>query len=117
MKMRNILFIPLLVLLASCTRDVPLDLPRVPPRLVLNAPVTSDADVTAFLSKSWFILDTVTNDGVTGGTIQVYINDRLKGTMQPVTDTKFAGEYVLPGCRALLRSGICAGLRLCRQQR
>lgn len=98
--MRNILFIPLLVLLVSCTRDVPLDLPRVPPRLVLNAPVTSDADVTAFLSKSWFILDTVTNDGVTGGTIQVYINDRLKGTMQPAADTKFAGQYVLPGCRA-----------------
>lgn len=66
--MKKILLVLGLLSLASCTRDVVLVLPPVPPRLVLNASVSPDTDVTAFLSKSWFVLDTVTDDGV-GGSI------------------------------------------------
>ena len=92
--MKKILFALCLLLFVSCTRDVVLVLPPVSPRLVLN-----DTDVTAFLSKSWFVLDTVTDDGVEDGSIQVFINDRLQGRMQPVSDSRFTGRYVLPGCR------------------
>ena len=77
--MKKILFALCLLLFASCTRDVVLVLPPVSPRLVLNASVSPDTDVTAFLSKSWFVLDTVTDDGVEDGSIQVFINDRLQG--------------------------------------
>ena len=68
--MKKILFALCLLLFASCTRDVVLVLPPVSPRLVLNASVSPDTDVTAFLSKSWFVLDTVTDDGVEDGSIQ-----------------------------------------------
>ena len=64
-----------------------------------EVPFLPDTDVTAFLSKSWFVLDTVTDDGVEDGSIQVFINDRLQGRMQPVSDSRFTGRYVLPGCR------------------
>ena len=97
--MKKILFALCLLLFVSCTRDVVLVLPPVSPRLVLNASVSPDTDVTAFLSKSWFVLDTVTDDGVEDGSIQVFINDRLQGCMQPVSDSRFTGRYVLPGCR------------------
>ena len=86
--MKKILFALCLLLFASCTRDVVLVLPPVSPRLVLNASVSPDTDVTAFLSKSWFVLDTVTDDGVEDGSIQVFINDRLQGRMQPVSDSR-----------------------------
>ena len=97
MAMKKILFALCLLLFVSCTRDVVLVLPPVSPRLVLNASVSPDTDVTAFLSKSWFVLDTVTDDGVEDGSIQVFINDRLQGRMQPVSDSRFTGRYVLPG--------------------
>ena len=97
--MKKILFALCLLLFASCTRDVVLVLPPVSPRLVLNASVSPDTDVTAFLSKSWFVLDTVTDDGVGGSNIQVFINDRLQGHMQLVPDSRLTGRYILPGCR------------------
>ena len=53
-----------LLLFASCSRDVVLVLPPASPRLVLNASVSPDTDETAFLSKSWFVLDTVSDAGV-----------------------------------------------------
>ena len=108
--MKKILFALCLLLFVSCTRDVVLVLPPVSPRLVLNASVSPDTDVTAFLSKSWFVLDTVTDDGVEDGSIQVFINDRLQGRMQPVSDSRFTGRYVLPGCREGRRS-LTAGSR------
>lgn len=61
MAMKKILFALCLLLFASCTRDVVLVLPPVSPRLVLNASVSPDTDVTAFLSKvglSWTRLRT-----------------------------------------------------------
>lgn len=45
--MKKILFALCLLLFASCTRDVVLVLPPVSPRLVLNASVSPDTDVTA----------------------------------------------------------------------
>lgn len=109
--MKKILFALCLLLFASCTRDVVLVLPPVSPRLVLNASVSPDTDVTAFLSRSWFVLDTVTDDGVADGNIQVFINDRLQGCMQPVPDSRFAGRYVLPGCRVKAGDRLAAGSR------
>ena len=59
--MKKILLLPLSLLLLficlSCTRDVILKLDPAPPVLVLNASVTPEREVAAFLSKSWFLLD------------------------------------------------------------
>ena len=55
--MKKILLFPLSLLLLficlSCTRDVILKLDPAPPVLVLNASVTPEREVAAFLSKSW----------------------------------------------------------------
>lgn len=94
----------LLLILCGCVRDVELNLPPVPPLLVLNASVTSGEDVSACLSRSWFVLDTITDDGVTNGTIRVYVNEQFKGNMQLADEegSQFpSGQYCLPGCRVL----------------
>jgi len=86
----------------SCTRDVILELPYASPSLVLNASVTTGEDVTAYLSKSWFLLDSVMDSEVSGGKISVYVNDVYRGTMQNsdiFRDSVFTkGRYILPGC-------------------
>lgn len=93
----------LLLLLASCLRDVTLELPPVAPRLVLNASITSGQDVNAHLSKSWFLLDSAPQSEISGGKIAVYVNDQFRGMMQQADipgDTIYSkGQYQLPGCR------------------
>lgn len=103
MKRINYIVLSLLILFVSCTRIVVLELDPVPPRLVLNASVTSDADVSAFLSKSWFLLDSVPEGDVSGGAIKVYVNEVLKGAMRssddPADSVSLRGQFTLPDCR------------------
>jgi len=97
-----IFFLAVTLLQTACTRDVILELPYTLPSLVLNASVTTGEDVTAYLSKSWFLLDSVMDSEVTGGKISVYVNDVYRGTMQNsdiFRDSVFTkGRYILPGC-------------------
>lgn len=106
MKKRLPILLPLMLFLlcASCIRDVVLKLDPVPPLLVLNASITPDHEVAAFLSKSWFLLDSVPeyelpNKGVS---LKVYVNDTFYGNMQctdnPADSTGYKGQYKLPGC-------------------
>lgn len=101
----------LLILPAGCTRDVILELPPVPPRLVLNASVTSGQDVSACLSKSWFLLDSVPDDYLPAGSIRVFVNDQFRGTMQctdiPGDTVLLKGQYALPGCRVQPGDRLC----------
>jgi len=87
----------------ACTRDVILELPYTSPSLVLNASVTTGEDVTAYLSKSWFLLDSVMDSEVSGGKIRVYVNGLYRGTMQRSdirNDSVLTkGRYILSGCR------------------
>lgn len=100
----GLLLVLFLLLSVRCTRDVDLELPYVPPRLVLNATVTPGQDVSAYLSKSWFLLDSVPETNVPGGKIRVYINGQLQGNMQqtdiPGDSIHPKGQFCLPGCRA-----------------
>ena len=104
--MKKILSILLLLsfLCTSCLRDVVLKLDPVPPVLVLNASVTPDREVAAFLSKSWFLLDSVPAYELTDKNvnIDVYINERFSGSMQrsdnPADSTEYKGQFKLPGC-------------------
>lgn len=93
-----------LILSVRCTRDVELELPYVPPRLVLNASVVPGQDVSAYLSKSWFLLDSVPDSDIQGGKIRVYINGQFQGTMMqtdiPGDSIHPKGQFCLPGCRA-----------------
>lgn len=94
----------LLSLFTSCTREEILLLDPVPPRLVLNATFTPGQDVSAFLSKSWFLLDSVPDYELSGAAaIRVYVNEVLKGSMRcsdnPNDSLSYRGQYVLPGCR------------------
>lgn len=96
----------LLLLFTSCVRDVVLKLDPVPPVLVLNASVTPDQEVAAFLSKSWFLLDSIPEYELPDKDvhINVYVNDVFRGTMQrsdnPADTTEYKGQYRLPGCYA-----------------
>lgn len=98
-----LLLLIVLFLQSACTRDVVLELPYTSPSLVLNASVTSGEDVTAYLSKSWFLLDSVMDNEVSNGKIRVYVNDVYRGTMQQANLLKdsvlIKGRYTLPGCR------------------
>ena len=89
--------------LMGCTRDIVLELPYVPPRLVLNASVVPGQDVAAYLSKSWFLLDSVPDSTAPEGTIRVYINNQFRGKMQlrdfSGDSIRLKGQYYLPGCR------------------
>ncbi|MFA6769205.1 MAG: DUF4249 domain-containing protein [Parabacteroides sp.] len=101
-KYSCILLLIVMLIQTSCTRDVILELPYASPSLVLNASVTTGEDVTAYLSKSWFLLDSVMDSEVSGGKISVYVNDVYRGTMQNsdiFRDSVFTkGRYILPGC-------------------
>lgn len=106
--MKKILFILLssisLLFTVACTRDVVLKLDPVPPVLVLNATITPEQEVAAFLSKSWFLLDSVPEYNLpeNGVSIHVYVNDVFKGNMQrndnPADSLELKGQYKLPGC-------------------
>lgn len=106
MKKRLFILLPLLLhlLCSSCLRDVVLKLDPVPSLLVLNASVTPDREVAAFLSKSWFLLDSVPQYLLPEKdvNIDVYVNDVFRGTMQrsdnPEDSTEYKGQYKLPGC-------------------
>ena len=91
------------VLQTACTRDVVLELPYTSPSLVLNASVTLGEDVTAYLSKSWFLLDSIMDNEVSGGKIRVYVNDIYRGTMHEANLLRDSvltkGRYTLPGCQ------------------
>lgn len=93
----------LLLLFTSCVRDVELILDPVPPRLVLNAAVSPDQEVEAFLSESWFLLDSIVPDRVPDATLRLYINDIFRGEMQcsdtPSDTVTPKGRYILPDCR------------------
>lgn len=89
---------------ASCMRDVVLELGSVPPVLVLNATVTPDSEVSAFLSKSCFLLDSVPEYDLPDKDvhINVYVNGVLRGSMlrvdNPSDSTEYKGQFKLPGC-------------------
>lgn len=105
--MKKILLFPLSLLLLficlSCTRDVILKLDPAPPVLVLNASVTPEREVAAFLSKSWFLLDSVPEYDLPdeGVKVDVYVNDAFRGTMQrsddPADNMAYKGQFRLPG--------------------
>lgn len=88
----------------ACTRDVVLKLDPVPPVLVLNATMTSEKEISAFLSKSWFLLDSVPEYDLpdNGVSINVYVNDLFRGSMQRndnlADSLELKGQYKLPDC-------------------
>lgn len=98
------ILLPLLLLCISCIRDVVLKLDPVPPVLVLNASITPEREVAAFLSKSWFLLDSVPEYDLPdkGVNIDVYVNDTFRGSMQrsdnPADSTEYKGQFKLSGC-------------------
>lgn len=106
MKKELFTLLPLLSLLfcMACTRDVELKIDRVSPVLVLNASITPDQEVAAFLSKSWFLMDSVPEYDLpeTGVKINVYVNDQFRGAMSrsdnPVDSLEYKGQFKLPGC-------------------
>lgn len=103
-KLSIVLLLMQVILFASCMRDVVLELGSVPPVLVLNATVTPDSEVSAFLSKSWFLLDSVPEYDLPDKDvhIDVYVNGVLRGSMQradnPADSTEYKGQFKLPGC-------------------
>lgn len=88
----------------GCTREVELILPAVPPRLVLNASLAPGEDLSATLSKSWFLLDSVPDSKVEGAIVRVFLNGTYQGEMQTSSapsDSTAGKQFVLSGCRVV----------------
>ncbi|MEG1544998.1 MAG: DUF4249 domain-containing protein [Tannerellaceae bacterium] len=92
-----------LLLLLSCTTDIEIRMKPTTPKLVLNASVGTGQELSAHLSRSWFITEQPVDEALDGATIRVFVNDQDKGRMQLVDDpadtTTPRGQYRLPGCR------------------
>lgn len=88
--------------LFSCLTEMEIDMEPTPPRMVLNASVGTEQDLSAQLTKSWFITEQPVNESLKDACIRVYINDQEQGVMLLADDTAQSvpcGQYVLPGCR------------------
>ncbi|MDH6359045.1 DUF4249 domain-containing protein [Parabacteroides sp. PF5-9] len=93
-----------LILFISCNPEIRIKIDPSPPKLVLYTSASPDKDVSAHVTKSWFITDKQWEVEVGSVKIDVYINNVYRGTMQPVDrheeDTlSVKGLYALPGCR------------------
>ena len=115
--MKKILLFPLSLLLLficlSCTRDVILKLDPAPPVLVLNASITPEREVAAFLSKSWFLLDSVPEYDLPdeGVKVDVYVNETFRGTMQITWHIKGSSDYRVVMYRLVIKCGLKLRLR------
>lgn len=109
--MKKLLFLPFVSLLfcLACTRDIVLKLDGPSSMLVLNASITPGQEVGAFLSKSWFLLDSVPEYALPDEEVEirVYVNDLFRGVMRhsdnPADTVEYKGQYKLPDC--LVKAG------------
>lgn len=97
----------LCILFVSCIREVDLILEDVPDRIVLNASVTSRQELSASLSKTWTLMDSVPDATLPDATVRAYVNGQYFGTLQRNTvwrdSIKVEGQYILKG--GYLREG------------
>lgn len=88
--------------LASCMTDLEIDMKPTPPKLVLNTSVGAGQELTAHLSRSWFITELPVNEVPEGAAIRVFLNGEDRGLMQladnPDNLDLPKGQYRLPGC-------------------
>lgn len=89
----------LCMLFTSCIREVDLILDAVPDRIVLNASVTSSLELSASLSKSWSLMDSVPDATLPDATVHAYVNGQYFGTLQQhevwKDSVKITGQYIL----------------------
>lgn len=100
---RYILFF-LFFCLASCQTDIEIKMKPTPPKLVLNASVGTEQELSAHLSESWFITEKPTNEVPDGASIRVFLNGEDRGLMQLIAAAPDSlhipkGQYRLPDCR------------------
>lgn len=99
MKQQYILWI-ISLFLFSCESEIEIKMTPTPSRIVVNASVTPGQEISAHISKSWFITDVKPDFELPEARVSVYVNKAYQGDMQPTGgDTEKKGQYVLPGSR------------------
>lgn len=93
MKLRNIIFLLLIIITSSCIKDISLELPKADEKLVIEAMIDSDDYPIVFISKnsSYFtnIDTTILNASIVKGSDACVIvsngaiTDTLKPTIMP----------------------------------
>jgi len=91
------------LLLLSCESEIKIKMDPTPPKIVVNASVTPGKDLSAHVSKSWFITESNPNPELPEATVGVYVNDEYQGIMERADDLyesqKVKGQYVLRNSR------------------
>lgn len=101
--MKRIILLGLAAILFSCETETEIRLKPTPSRLVVNASVTSNEDVTAHISRSWSQADKHASPELSEATVEVYVNDEFRGIMvasdNPADTVRAKGLYSLPGTK------------------
>lgn len=87
--MRKIGYLVLLGLAVGCERDVSVDLPREPARLVVNAFFTPDSVVRVQVSRSQSVLERPRLLAVEGAEVKLYEEGREVAVLRPDAQRKF----------------------------
>lgn len=82
------------LLLTSCEKEIEFKGEQTDPKLVVNCLAEAGQPVKAYISKSYFFLDTDENTQVPDDVVAtLYVNDNLIGAMTPHTDTIWHSWY------------------------
>ena len=73
--------------LSSCEKEIEFNGEHSDPKLVINSLVEPGHRVEAFISKSYFFLDTPDTSAPEDVVVSLYVNDNLIGEMSPFFDT------------------------------
>lgn len=93
--MKNVFVLILsLLVLVSCEKEIEFNGEQTDPKLVVNCLAEAGQPVKAYISKSYFFLDTDENTQVPDDVVAtLYVNDNLIGAMTPHTDTIWHSWY------------------------
>jgi hypothetical protein len=84
-------------LFSACTKPLPFQGEYVEPKLVVNCIAMPDEPIKAYVYKSDFVYDTITDYDIPEGTqVFLYVNGESKGEMWMDADTNYYAHYIHP---------------------
>ena len=99
MKLRNIIFLLLIIITSSCIKDISLELPKADEKLVIEAMIDSDDYPIVFISKnsSYFtnIDTTILNASIVKGSDACVIvsNGAITDTLKPTIMERYLSSF------------------------
>ena len=94
---KTIIPIICMVLFSACTKPLPFQGEYEEPKLVVNCIAMPDEPIKAYVYKSDFVYDTITDYEMPDGTqVFLYVNGESKGEMWMDADTNYYAHYIHP---------------------